>query len=214
VCSSGFNVCRNLPLAILDSTGADRHAHCSPQARAHCLAGGGVSVGRGHRQVILDRLIAHWIRGANHLLCGGRAADAHRGLLLAIAARSGVAIMSRVTYGLLALLTYSSLVQAQALFPKDFAYGQLAIPDRDAAAYRFSLPLAVYQNTFRDDLGDLRVFNAEGMVVPFSLSRPAAQSSIHETPIALPMFPLHEGARILIDGVHLTINSAGSRSEE
>jgi Protein of unknown function (DUF3999) len=118
--------------------------------------------------------------------------------------------MSRVTYGLLALLTYSSLVQAQAVLPKDFAYGQLAIPARDAAAYRFSLPLTVYQNTFRDDLGDLRVFNAEGMVVPFSLSRPAAQSLIHKTPIAVPMFPLHEGAKILIDGVHLTINSAGS----
>ena len=118
--------------------------------------------------------------------------------------------MSRVAYGLLALLTYSSLIQAQAVLPEDFAFAQLAIPARDAAAYRFPLPLAVYQNTFRDDLGDLRVFNAEGMVVPFSLSRPAVQSSSHKTPVAVPLFPLHEGARILIDGVHLTINSAGS----
>jgi hypothetical protein len=118
--------------------------------------------------------------------------------------------MSRVMYGLFALLTYSSLIQAQAVLPRDFAYGQLAIPARDASAYRFPLPLTVYQNTFREDLGDLRVFNAEGVVVSFSLSRPAAQSLIHKTPIAVPMFPLHEGARILIDGVHLTINSAGS----
>jgi len=117
--------------------------------------------------------------------------------------------MSRVMVGLFALLTYSSL-QAQTVLPRDFAYGQMAIPARDAAAYRFPLPLSVYQNTFREDLGDLRVFNAEGVVVPFSLSRPAAQSLIHKTPIAVPMFPLHEGARILIDGVHLTINSAGS----
>lgn len=118
--------------------------------------------------------------------------------------------MSRALCGLLAFLSYSSLVQAQAVLPKDFAYGQSAIPARDAAAYRFPLPLGVYQNTFREDLGDLRVFNAEGVVVPFSLSRPTAQSLIHKTPIAVPMFPLHEGARILIDGVHLTINSAGS----
>ncbi len=118
--------------------------------------------------------------------------------------------MSRVLYGLFALLTCPSLVQAQAILPRDFAYGQLAIPARDAAAYRFPLPLTVYQNTFRQDLGDLRVFNADGVVVPFSLSRPAARSLIHKTPIAVPMFPLHEGARILIDGVHLTINSAGS----
>jgi Protein of unknown function (DUF3999) len=68
----------------------------------------------------------------------------------------------------------------------------------------------VYQNTYREDLGDLRVFNAEGVVIPFSLSRPVTQSSIHKAPIAVPSFPLHDGARILIDGVHLTINSAGS----
>jgi hypothetical protein len=111
---------------------------------------------------------------------------------------------------LLGLLTCSSLIQAHVVSPRDFAYGQLAIPARDAAAYRFSLPLAVYQNTFHEDLGDLRVFNAEGVVVPFSLSRPTAESGTRRPPIALPLFPLHEGARVLIDGVHLTINSAGS----
>ena len=118
--------------------------------------------------------------------------------------------MSRMTYCIFGLLVYSNLLHAQVTSPRDFAYGQLAIPARDAAAYRFALPLTVYQNTFREDLGDLRVFNADGGVVPFSLSRPAAQSLIHKTPIAVSMFPLHEGARILVDGVHLTINSAGS----
>lgn len=118
--------------------------------------------------------------------------------------------MSRVLVSLVGLLTYSTLVQAQTISPQDFAYGQLAIPARDAAAYRFDLPLTVYQDTIREDLGDLRVFNAEGVVVPFSLSRPTAQALIHKAPVAVPLFPLHEGARILIDGVHLTINSAGS----
>jgi hypothetical protein len=118
--------------------------------------------------------------------------------------------MNRITYCIFGLLVYSNLLHAQVTSPRDFAYGQLAIPARDAAAYRFALPLTVYQNTFREDLRDLRVFNADGVVVPFSLSRPAAQSLIHKTPIAVSMFPLHEGARILVDGVHLTINSAGS----
>jgi len=118
--------------------------------------------------------------------------------------------MSRVLVSLFGLLTYSTLVQAQTISPRDFAYGQSAIPARDAAAYRFALPLTVYQDTFREDLGDLRVFNAEGVVVPFSLSRPAAQTLVHTAPVAVSLFPLHEGARILIDGVHLTINSAGS----
>jgi hypothetical protein len=118
--------------------------------------------------------------------------------------------MNRVVLWIAGLLACSSMAQGQVISPKNFAYGQLAIPARDAAAYRFALPLTVYQNTYREDLGDLRVFNAEGVVVPFSLSRPITQSSIHKTPTPVPLFPLHEGARILIDGVHLTINSAGS----
>lgn len=118
--------------------------------------------------------------------------------------------MSRAWIWVCALLPCSALAQSQAIAPDDFAYGQAIAPAGAAAAYRFALPLEVYQNTFRADLGDLRVFNAEGVVVPFSLSRPSAQAPIHQTPVALPLFPLHEGARILIDGVHLTINSAGS----
>lgn len=110
----------------------------------------------------------------------------------------------------LGFLIFSNTVEAQALSPRDFAYAQTAIPAQDAAAYRFSLPLAVYQSTVSEDLADLRVFNAEGLAVPYSLSRPAAQSGTHKAPVALPLFPLHEGARVLIDGVHLTINSAGS----
>ena len=110
---------------------------------------------------------------------------------------------------LVGLLCCSNLAQAQTS-PKDFAYEQLAISAEAAPAYRFALPLNVYQNTFREDLADLRVFNADGIAVPFSLSRPTAQAPIHQAPVALPLFPLHEGARILIDGVHLTINSPGS----
>lgn len=117
--------------------------------------------------------------------------------------------MRRAILSLLGLLGCSNLAQAQTS-PKDFAYEQLAIASETAPAYRFVLPLNVYQNTFNDDLADLRVFNADGVAVPFSLSRPAVQSPIHQAPVALPLFPLRQGARILIDGVHLTINSPGS----
>jgi hypothetical protein len=118
--------------------------------------------------------------------------------------------MNRMMAGILALSICSSLARAQAISPKEFAYGQFAIPSREAAAYRFALPFTVYQNTFREELADLRVFNAEGVVIPFSLLRPAAQSKAPKAPISLALFPLHEGARVLIDGVQLTINSAGS----
>src|SRR3984957_16212817 len=206
----GFYVGANLPLPVLDGTGAHYHAHRSSQARADRLVGRCGPVGRSNCKAVLDRLIADWIGGENYLLRRRRIADADRGLFFAAAARSRVANMSRVLVSLFGLLTYSTLVQAKTISPRDFAYGQSAIPARDAAAYRFALPLTVYQDTFREDLGDLRVFNAEGVVVPFSLSRPAAQTLVHTAPVAVSLFPLHEGARILIDGVHLTINSAGS----
>ena len=118
--------------------------------------------------------------------------------------------MNRPILWIPGLLIYTSLAPAQVLLPRDFAYGQLALPARAAAAYRISLPFSVYQYTSYEDLADLRVFNAEGIVVPFSLSRPAAQAPIHKAPASLPLFPLHEGARVVFDGVQLTINSAGS----
>ncbi len=123
--------------------------------------------------------------------------------------------MSRYKHCLVMLIACAGQVQAQSganrpASPQDFAYERLAIPTREAAAYRFALPLAVYQNTVREDLGDLRIFNADGAVIPFSLSRPTPQSSIQKTPVPVPMFPLHDGARILLDGLRLTINSGGS----
>jgi hypothetical protein len=100
--------------------------------------------------------------------------------------------------------------QALPLSPQDFAFGVPITTTEDAAAYRFALPIAVYQNTYRDDISDIRLFNAEGNAVPSSLLRPMAPSSIHKAAQALPLFPLHEGARVMLDGVRVTIDSPGS----
>jgi hypothetical protein len=104
----------------------------------------------------------------------------------------------------------SSVVQALPLSPHDFAFGLPVITTQEAAAYRFSLPLTVYQDSVREDLGDIRLFNAGGVAVPFSLLRPAVQAPIHKPAIALPVFPLHEGSRVVIDGIHVTIDSPRS----
>jgi hypothetical protein len=118
--------------------------------------------------------------------------------------------MNRMIPRIVGLWLCSSLAQAQVLSPQDFAYGQMVVPAENASAARFAVPLSVYENTFREDLADLRVFNAEGSVVPFSLSRSTAQSPLKKDSIGVPLFPLREGARVLMDGVHLTINSGGS----
>jgi hypothetical protein len=119
--------------------------------------------------------------------------------------------MKRTLCRMLGLLLGPSVVQALALSPPDFAFGLPIVTTQEAAAYRFTLPIAVYQNTFREDLGDIRLFNARGAAVPFSLLRPTAQSSIHKAAKALPLFPLHEGSRATsVDGVRVSIESPRS----
>jgi hypothetical protein len=110
----------------------------------------------------------------------------------------------------LLLLLGSSIVQAQTLAPQDFAFGLPVTTTQAAAAYRFPVPLAVYQNSYREDLGDLRLFNERGVAVPFSLNRPAAPAQIHKPAVALPLFPLREGTRVVIDGIRVTIDSPQS----
>jgi hypothetical protein len=80
----------------------------------------------------------------------------------------------------------SSLVQAAPLSPQDFAFGLPVITNQEAAAYRFSLPLTVYQDSAREDLGDIRLFNAAGVAVPFSLLRPGVHAPIHKPVLAEP----------------------------
>jgi hypothetical protein len=81
-------------------------------------------------------------------------------------------VMLLLFAGSCALEALSSVVQAVPLSPRDFAFGLPVITTQEAAAYRFPLPLTVYQDSVREDLGDIRLFNAGGVVVPFSLRRP------------------------------------------
>ena len=83
---------------------------------------------------------------------------------------------------LLALAVLGSALPAAAadLAPQDFAYARpIATPEK-AAVYRFALPADVYGRTVRSDLGDLRVFNGRGEVVPYTLKRPAGDAAAAE----------------------------------
>jgi hypothetical protein len=107
------------------------------------------------------------------------------------------------------LLMYGSVAKAASDSSQSFAYAQPILVSETAGAYRLSLPLAVYQGTVNPELSDLRVFNDAGAVVPYALSRPAEQARPKESAVALPLFPLR-GSPILINGMQVTINSAGS----
>ncbi len=119
--------------------------------------------------------------------------------------------MTRVTAAVAALCLLCRIAYGgAALSPQDFASGMTVVTPQEAAAYRLRLPLAVYQGTVREDLGDLRVFNAAGEVVPYSLSGATPAAPIPATATALPLFPLRGAAHISINGLRLTVDSPGA----
>jgi hypothetical protein len=89
------------------------------------------------------------------------------------------------------VLLAQSMLAGAAERPEDFAYGIPIHADTQDALYEITLPAAVYRGVARSDLGDIRVFNARGEVVPHAF-RPRARGST-ETPAAveLPLFPLY-----------------------
>src|SRR6185503_17081808 len=70
--------------------------------------------------------------------------------------------------------------------PADFAYRQpLQVPEgSDGALVRFTLVPAVYRSLSRADLGDLRVFNAEGKALPYAILQPVQpEAPTRELPV-------------------------------
>jgi Protein of unknown function (DUF3999) len=117
--------------------------------------------------------------------------------------------MIRTLVGLVLLLVGARSIQAAESSPQSFAFGLPISTPTPAAAYRVEVPLAVYQHTFREDLADLRVFNAQRDPVPYSLLRkPPSPNRAIET--QLPLFSLPSGSRVVIDGVRVTIDTPGS----
>lgn len=91
--------------------------------------------------------------------------------------------------------------------PGDFAYGQQIIITEPAAGYRLSLPIDAYRNLVRPDLGDLRVFNGKGEVVPYALRRPRLESVQKYPARPLPLFALSSAANASLDAIRVTIES-------
>lgn len=71
---------------------------------------------------------------------------------------------------------------------EEFGYEAPLALTTTTSVYRAPLTASVYQGVARSDLGDMRVFNAAGEVVPHGLIRSAAE--VAKQSIALPIFPL------------------------
>jgi len=103
------------------------------------------------------------------------------------------------------LLLLANTAAAQA--PRDFAYGIALATEGDSAFYEVELPPAVYAGTVRGDLGDVRVFNADGAVVPFAMVPRAAPARERRAPVYLPQFPLRVALSDTdLSGVALTLD--------
>ncbi len=84
----------------------------------------------------------------------------------------------------------ASAKPARVLSVQDFAYARAIEAPGNSAIYTFSLPEDLYRAATRSDLGDVRVFNAAGMVVPTEISRtePFIESLLVSS--AIPFFPI------------------------
>lgn len=100
-------------------------------------------------------------------------------------------------------------MSADTLGPQDFAYGLPIVISGEAAAYRLEIPVEVYRVAVSEGLADIRVFNAQGEVVPYALRDAPAETHAPSAP--LPLFPLRAEAPVLIGGVRVTIDSPNSQ---
>ena len=103
-------------------------------------------------------------------------------------------------------------VAADQIRPMDFAYGLSVEVDRDGAIYKFSLPLSVYENITRPDLGDMRVFNSSNEIVPHIILKQEKKRIEETAPLTLGFFPLYYGKdnKPAALSLHITTDSRGA----
>ena len=79
-------------------------------------------------------------------------------------------------------------------------------------ALGLELPRAVYRGAVRPDLGDLRVFNGAGEVVPHAFRPRASVETQKRAPVALPVFPVYGDDPKQLDGLSLRVerNASGT----
>ncbi len=108
------------------------------------------------------------------------------------------------------LLLVSLMISAAgAAAPRDFAYGNRLTPDNSASVYATALPIDVYRYSARRDLGDLRVFNADGTVVPYAIRiAPATIAPPRLEPV--PLFPVRLPRGVAPGALRLHIDANGS----
>ena len=90
----------------------------------------------------------------------------------------------------------ANLANAQpALLPEQFAQRSTIHISEKAPYQQVILPVTVYQGLLSADLGDLRVFNGQGEVLPYAILRRETAAASSRTEQSVPFFPLLTPAR-------------------
>jgi hypothetical protein len=93
--------------------------------------------------------------------------------------------------------------------PADFA-GEITLDGEGGRLLKIELPEAVFRGLRRSDLGDIRVFDADGAAVPF-LTRPVPGALETPPPREIPFFPWKEEAgRTLPETADIELDAAGT----
>jgi len=109
-----------------------------------------------------------------------------------------------------ALLLVPALAGAEQ--PRDFAYGIPLRTSGQDALQQLEVPRAVYEGVVRADLGDLRVFNAAGEVVPHAFRPRVTTTKETLPPVAVTLFPIRTDAPAGLEGVELHLERRGDRT--
>ncbi|NHQ88194.1 DUF3999 domain-containing protein [Iodobacter sp. HSC-16F04] len=100
------------------------------------------------------------------------------------------------------------------LTPAVFSHQQALLLSESSPFYRLDVPVTVYQFSQRADLGDLRVFNTAGELVPYALETSAAPQQNQLSQTALRFFPYGSKASIEQRDVSIEIRSDGQLSAQ
>ena len=86
----------------------------------------------------------------------------------------------------------------------DFAFGYTLNTPSGSSVYQVALPEEVYRLSRRDDLGDMRVFNAQTEVVPYALMRPPVTHEAAKR-VTLSVFPVYGGDRLGYESLSIRV---------
>ena len=110
---------------------------------------------------------------------------------------------------ILSLIFVSSFARAEDPLPKDFA-GNMVYSGKEGVLLALEIPMEVYEGSMRQDLGDIRVFDASEKPVPFVI-RERPRDFFTPSPEEIPFFVWDGGnENNLPSGTDIEINTSGS----